>query len=99
MNNKEVKNCIKVGMSTCGIAAGAQKVYDALKEEVKKRNIDVLVMRCGCVGLCSAEPLVEVYVEGMPTVLYGHVNVENAIKILDKHVCRKKLVNDLIFDL
>ena len=30
------KDWIKVGMSTCGIAAGADKVYQAFVEEIKK---------------------------------------------------------------
>ncbi len=90
---------IKVGMSTCGIAAGAQEVYTVLAEEVKKRNIPVEVKQCGCVGMCYAEPLVEVNVEGLPAVMYGRVNKDAAIKIIEKHVCGKMLVNDYIFDM
>ncbi|MFA5362611.1 MAG: (2Fe-2S) ferredoxin domain-containing protein [Candidatus Omnitrophota bacterium] len=90
---------IKVGLSTCGIAAGAQEVFNVLAEEVKKRNIPVEVKKCGCLGMCYAEPLVEVHIEGLPAVIYGRVNKDAAIKILEKHVCGKMLVNDYIFDM
>jgi NADP-reducing hydrogenase subunit HndB len=94
----EGKNWIKVGMSTCGIAAGADVVFATLLEESRKRNIQIEIKKCGCLGMCYAEPLVEVSVEGLPAVVYGKVDKEVAIKILEKHVCGKLLVNDNIFD-
>ncbi len=96
---KETGNYIRVGMSTCGIAAGADEVFAVLIEEAKKRNLQIEIKKCGCVGMCFAEPLVEVAVEGLPPVIYGKVNREIAVKILEKHVAGKILVNEHIFDL
>jgi (2Fe-2S) ferredoxin len=96
---KETNNYIRVGMSTCGIAAGADEVFITLVEEAKKRNLSIEIKKCGCVGMCFAEPLVEVAVEGLPPVIYGKVNKEIAVKILEKHVAGKILVNEYIFDL
>ncbi len=96
---KEPKNWIRVGYSTCGVAAGAKEVFDVLSEEVKARNMDLLVKKCGCVGLCSAEPLVEVNIEGVPRVFYGKVNKEVAHRIMDEHVCQKKLVENHIYEI
>lgn len=93
------RNWIKIGFSTCGIAAGAQEIYDVLCEEARKHNADVMIKKCGCVGMCSAEPMVEVCVKGLPRVFYGKVDRETAIKIVEKHVCGKLLVNDHICDL
>ncbi len=93
------KNWIKVGFSSCGIAAGAQEIFDVLCETVRKHNAEVEVKKCGCVGMCSAEPLVEVQVKGMPRVFYGKVDKDAAIKIVEKHVCAKMLVNDRIYDM
>lgn len=93
------KSWIKVGLSTCGVAAGADAVYAVLKEEAKKRNIEIDIRKCGCKGACSAEPLVEVNVEGLPRVLYGRVTKEVAITILERHVRNKKLLNDYIFEI
>ena len=58
------KNWIKVGMSTCGIAAGASKIYRALEEEIAKQGQSVSLRTCGCLGMCHAEPLVEVALKG-----------------------------------
>ena len=93
------KNWIRVGYSTCGVAAGAKEVYEVLIEEVKAHNLDVEVSKCGCLGLCSAEPLVEVSVEGAPRVFYGKVTKDIAHKIIDEHVCQKKLVEGHIYDI
>jgi (2Fe-2S) ferredoxin len=95
--NTTQNDWIKVGLSTCGIAAGAQGVYDILIEESKKRNIPVAIKQCGCSGNCAAEPLIQVKVEGMPIVTYGRGDTDTAIKILEKHVCGKRLVNDHIY--
>jgi NADP-reducing hydrogenase subunit HndB len=93
------KDWIKVGMSSCGIAAGAEEVYNFFIEEVKKRNLQIEIKKCGCAGACYAEPLVEVSVEGLPAVIYGAVNKEVATSILEKHVNAKRLVNDSIFEI
>ncbi len=93
------KNWIKVGYSTCGVAAGADEVYKTLVEEVKSHGVDVAVIKCGCAGLCSAEPLVEVNVEGMPHVFYGKVTRDVAQKVVEEHICQKKLVENHIYAL
>lgn len=90
---------IKVGMSTCGVAAGAQEVFDTLTKEIKRRDVAIDLRKTGCVGMCYAEPLIEVYVEGLPVVTYGGVNSEIALRIMEEHVCGKRLVNDHIYDL
>lgn len=96
--SKKNKNWIRVGYSTCGIAAGADEVVAVLTEEVKKRNLNIDIKKCGCIGMCYAEPLVEVQVEGMPKVFYGKVDKDTAAKIIEKHVCGKMFLNDRIYD-
>jgi (2Fe-2S) ferredoxin len=95
-NTKDRTNNIKVGMSTCGIAAGADEIYNLLTDEIKKRNLNVSILKCGCYGMCYAEPLVEVDVQGLPRVIYGNVDKETAIKIVDKHATGERLINDHI---
>ena len=93
------RDWIKVGFSTCGIAAGAKEVYDTLVEESRKHNSDIEIKKCGCVGMCSAEPLVEVHVKNLPTVFYGKVDKDLAMRIIEKHVGGKMLLNDRIYDM
>ena len=94
----EHKDQINIGFSTCGIAAGAQEVLDTLREEVKKRNLTIPIKTSGCIGKCYAEPLVEVRVGGMPRVYYGKVDKKVATQIVEEHICKKKLINDHIYE-
>ena len=49
---------IVVGSGSCGIAAGAQKVYDAIDALIEnKENLGVT----GCIGMCYLEPIVDLY--------------------------------------
>jgi NADP-reducing hydrogenase subunit HndC len=73
---------IRVGMSTCGIAAGADPVFAALNAAVKDRSLDWRVRRTGCAGMCSMEPLVEVTLPGQPAVMFGGVTPEFATQIV-----------------
>lgn len=88
---------IKVGMSTCGLAAGAQEIFDLLTDEVKRGRHQITVKRVGCLGACYAEPLVEVNVDGAPHAIYGKVDEKAAQRIIDEHVANKKLVQDHLF--
>jgi NADH:ubiquinone oxidoreductase subunit F (NADH-binding)/(2Fe-2S) ferredoxin len=73
---------IRVGMSTCGMAAGAEPVFAVLNTEVKNRSLDWRVRRTGCAGMCSMEPLVEVTLPGQPAVMFGEVTPEFARQIV-----------------
>ena len=73
---------IKVGLSTCGIAAGAEPVFAALGDEVKSRGLEWRVARTGCAGMCSMEPLVEVDLPGQDPVMFGGVTPDFARQLV-----------------
>ena len=52
---------VVVGAGSCGIAAGAQKLYDALKVQNGDRAFSLTVT--GCNGMCFLEPIVDIYDE------------------------------------
>ena len=85
---------IRVGMSTCGVAAGAKEVYDALVETARRMGLEIEIRKCGCLGMCQSEPLVEVKAAGLPPILYGGVTPDMVHRILEKHVLNGLLVND-----
>jgi (2Fe-2S) ferredoxin len=76
------KPSIKVGLSTCGMAAGAEPVFAVLASESKDRALDCRISRTGCAGMCSMEPLVEVTVPGEPAVMFGGVTPEFARQLV-----------------
>ena len=57
---------IVVGEGSCGIAAGAAKVYDKLASALDKSNELTIT---GCIGMCFLEPIVDVYDNGTLTRL------------------------------
>ena len=67
------KPVILVGTATCGRAAGALDVLQAVKEVVKNRNLECGIFEVGCLGHCYAEPLVIIRKPGYPSICYGHV--------------------------
>jgi len=76
---------VKVGLGSCGIAAGGRKVLKALQDEAKKYNLDVEIEETGCIGMCFFEPIVDI-VDGEETYSYGFVDENIAKKIIDSHV-------------
>jgi len=64
---------LSVGLGSCGIAAGAEKVYHLFQEEVEKRNLDIVVSKTGCFGFCGEEPLVNVAKPKSPLVILHRV--------------------------
>ncbi|MEA3316376.1 MAG: NADH-quinone oxidoreductase subunit NuoF [Bacteroidota bacterium] len=89
------KTKILVGMASCGIAAGANKVYDKIKNIVDSENIDVELTKTGCIGMCYREPLVEV-IDNNGSFLYGEIDEKKAEEIIDKHIKKKELIKDYI---
>jgi len=62
---------ITIGMGTCGYAAGAAQSLDAIRAELRKRNLQATINEVGCVGMCSYEPMVELQAKGRPRLNYG----------------------------
>ncbi len=73
------KTKVYVGLGSCGIAAGAQDIYDHLRENTSSDELDLEVT--SCVGMCYAEPIVEVVQKGN-RVRYGFVDKKFADKIV-----------------
>lgn len=83
------KTKVKVGLASCGKAAGGDKVFDTLEESLAE-NDNILVEKTGCLGFCAREPLVEVtYPEGN-SLVYQNVTSDEAKTIAD-HLKNNKL--------
>ena len=103
---------IVVGMATCGIAAGADEVYDAIVDEVNKLGLsNVIVAKTGCIGVCRLEPIIEIIRPGEEKVTYvkmspykarrvvaSHVLVGTVRNEYTMHVIRGKILNDYTLD-
>jgi NADH-quinone oxidoreductase subunit F len=83
------KAVILVGTATCGRAAGALDVLQAVKEVVKNRNLECGIFEVGCLGHCYAEPLVILRKPGYPSICYGHVT-----PVLAENLVTNLILND-----
>ena len=73
---------IMVGQGSCGVAAGAGKVYDAIWAKMNESdNIDLRVT--GCIGMCFLEPIVDIYKDDELSYRLVRVLVEKADDILE----------------
>ena len=62
-------NRVIVGMGSCGIAAGAKTVY----EQLEKADLGAELCITSCVGMCYAEPIVEVE-NASGRIMFGNVD-------------------------
>ncbi len=106
---KEIKKKLKkleeenviiiVGTGTCGLAAGADKVFKVFEDEIKRRGMqNIILKQTGCMGLCFSEPNVEVRMKNMPTVVYGRVTEKVAKRILEDHILHHTLVDNRVYE-
>ena len=77
---------ILISMGTCGLAAGAQPVRQALRDEIAARNLgnSLEVVEVGCMGLCHCEPSLIAWntATGAATI-YGDVSPQQIPAILE----------------
>jgi NADH-quinone oxidoreductase subunit F/NADP-reducing hydrogenase subunit HndC len=84
---------ILVHMGTCGVAAGAQNVLAAVRDELQKRGItNIQVVTTGCAGFCSREPMLTVEMRHLPPVKYGDLSPEKVRRIVAEHVAGGHMV-------
>lgn len=75
---------ISVGMATCGLAAGADTVYETLQQRIDQRGLDAILTRTGCIGYCQKEPLVDVRLPGGGRVIFTQMTRQRARGLVDR---------------
>lgn len=84
---------IVVGEGSCGIAAGAAKVYSAIEKLIGSTDSELTVT--GCIGMCFLEPIVDIYDNGELKKRLVKVQPEDAEKIIEYVNGSENAVNDL----
>ena len=85
---------IIVGMGTCGIAAGAREVMNAILKELEARKIEAHVETVGCVGMCAKEPLVDIDQAGKSRIRYANISPENVPRLIEEHLIKGNVVQE-----
>ncbi|MCK4663345.1 MAG: NADH-quinone oxidoreductase subunit NuoF [Bacteroidales bacterium] len=89
------KTKVIVGLGSCGIAAGANKVYDKIKAIKDTDNLDFELKKTSCIGMCYREPLVEI-IDESGSCLYGNIDENKAIDIIEQHIVNNNPAKELI---
>ena len=84
---------VYVGMASCGIASGADLVFEKLVEAVSP---SIAVEPTGCLGICFCEPLVEVRSLSGQRYLYGNVTEDKLTRIINEHLLNNQVVQELL---
>jgi NADH-quinone oxidoreductase subunit F len=75
---------IAVGLATCGIAVGGERVYERLREVIREENADIVLTKTGCIGYCKEEPLVNITIPKKPLVILHKVTESDAEEIVSQ---------------
>ena len=86
---------IYIGTATCGRAAGALAVLEAIKSELAKHDIEAIIIQVGCIGLCYAEPLVDIAKPNRPRICYSSVTPEIVPQLIEDYLIKDNPRPDL----
>ncbi|MEZ5736963.1 MAG: (2Fe-2S) ferredoxin domain-containing protein [Novosphingobium sp.] len=79
---------------SCG-ASGAQPLWESLGKKIEERGLSAEVgfTASGCLGFCSAGPLMVIYPEG---IWYQPQSEDDIDRIFESHVLKDTLAEDLV---
>jgi NADH-quinone oxidoreductase subunit F len=80
---------IKVPITSCTLAAGAEAVYRAVEDAVKKMGLEATITISGCYGLDFIDPWLELLAKGMPTAIYANVKPSDVPRILEEYFIKR----------
>ncbi|NLE57505.1 MAG: NADH-quinone oxidoreductase subunit F, partial [Planctomycetes bacterium] len=82
-HDKVSRPTIYVGTGTCGLGAGARFTVEAIKDYLKQNNVEADLIEVGCIGLCSAEPIVDIQLPGKARVSFKGITKDKVAGLLD----------------
>lgn len=83
---------VVVGQGSCGIAAGANKVYDVLADALAQSDVQLCIS--GCIGMCWLEPIVDIYCDDALAMRLVKMTAD-AAKIV-ANACKKGELSSLV---
>ncbi|MTI46199.1 (2Fe-2S) ferredoxin domain-containing protein [Sporosalibacterium faouarense] len=84
-----------LGYSKCSVSVGAGSVLKALQEVISEAEIDdVIIETTGCIGLCSKEPLLDIFTSDGERYTYELVDAKMAKAIVISHSLYNENIED-----
>lgn len=84
---------IFIGMGTCGLASGADKVKIAIEAELASLKLEAVVIPTGCIGYCAKEPIVDIKLPGKNRISYCEITPKDVSQLINTTI-----VNGSIFE-
>ena len=81
---------IYIGAASCGLAAGAAEVQEAVEKYLKKNGMEGRIIQVGCIGPCYLEPLMDVQMPGQPRISYSNVRPSDVFLIMESFFEKKE---------
>lgn len=85
---------IFIGSGTCGLASGAAKTEEKIRQELDKLNIKARIEKVGCIGYCAVEPIVEIKLPGRERISYQEITSKIVPKFLQKTLVEEGIYED-----
>ena len=95
--NSGSKPWIRIGTALCGEAAGSKTLLPRIQNILDALKIDANVSEVGCLGLCFAEPLLDIQLPGQSRVFYRNVSEDDLEQIITSHIKDSNINSDLAF--
>jgi NADH-quinone oxidoreductase subunit F len=87
---------IAVGLGSCGVAAGAQALYELIEKNADRSRITL--HKTGCAGICHREPMLELHSPSGGHWTYVHLDERGVRQILDRHIGRNQPVEKYLLE-
>ncbi|MEW6102494.1 MAG: NuoF family protein [bacterium] len=89
----------KTTISICNgagcLALGAKTLSELFENDVKKRNLDIEILKTGCPGFCEKGPLVTIFPQG---IFYSKVTSDDVSLIIDETIIKGKIIDRLLYE-
>ncbi|MBM3477143.1 MAG: 4Fe-4S dicluster domain-containing protein [Armatimonadetes bacterium] len=72
-----------VGAGTCSLGAGAAATLRAVRDYLAEHSLDADVVEVGCIGMCVAEPMVDVQLPGKARLSFAGITGDKVGDLLD----------------
>ncbi len=80
------KIVITVNIHGGSLPVGAEDIYKNLIFQTETRQLPVIVRKTGSLGFEFAETIVQIKRPGAPTIVYGHIDEDDVIELIERAV-------------
>ncbi|MEI6122024.1 MAG: NADH-ubiquinone oxidoreductase-F iron-sulfur binding region domain-containing protein [Bacteroidota bacterium] len=83
LETQQNKTIVYIGAGTCGLGAGAGITRTAIENYLREKNITAEIIEVGCIGFCTAEPIVDIKLPEKNRISFSNVTSEKVEALFD----------------